>query len=88
VHRSRQLGAQPGKLRRSPAQLRLEPAHLGRELAVLVDAGAEQLLQLLGSGGRGERSSTNGRCMPIAAISTDILPPLSTTVTTLRCADA
>jgi hypothetical protein len=54
VHRATQLPAQPGQLRRAPAQLCLEPANLGRELAVLVDAGAEQLLQLLGSRGHGD----------------------------------
>ena len=54
MHRATQLPAQLGKLRRAPAQLRLEPANSGRELAVLVDAGAEQLLHLLGSGGHGD----------------------------------
>jgi hypothetical protein len=52
-HCAPQLPAHLDKLCRAPAQLRLEPAHTGRELAVLVDAGAEQL-QRLGSSGYDE----------------------------------
>jgi hypothetical protein len=71
VHRATQLRAQLGQLRRSPAQLRLESANLRRKLAVLVDAGAEQLLQLLGSGGCGDarlvRLRAAGMRLPVAA---------------------
>ena len=65
--------AQLGKLRRAPAQLRLEPANLGREVPVLVDARAEQPLQLLGSSGYGDarlvRRELGGarRRLPVAA---------------------
>ena len=54
MHRAPQLPAQLGKLCRAPSQLRLEPANTGREVPVLVDACAEQLLQRLGSGGYGD----------------------------------
>ena len=54
MHRAPQLPVQLGKLYRAPSQLRLEPANTGREVPVLVDAGAEQLLQRLRSGGYGD----------------------------------
>ena len=54
MHRAPQLPAQLGKLCRAPSQLRLEPANTGREVPVLVDAGAEEPLRLRGSSGYGE----------------------------------
>jgi hypothetical protein len=54
LNRATQLPAQLGELCRAAAELRLEPTNMGREVAVLVDACAEQPLQRLGSSGYGD----------------------------------